>query len=76
MGSIAGLLAIPVGVMIAIVLVYVINQRSYGWSVGFLIPFETIIQGLSSGIIAALLAGVIPAYRMFRLRPAEALRND
>ena len=76
MGSIAGLLAIPVGLMIAIVLIYVINQRSYGWSVGFAIPFETIVQGLSSGIIAALLAGLIPAYRMFRLQPAEALRSD
>ncbi|MGH8550585.1 MAG: FtsX-like permease family protein [Methylococcales bacterium] len=76
MGSIAGLLAIPVGVMTALVLVYVINQRSFGWSISFHIPPETILQGLLSGIVAALLAGMIPAYRMSRLLPGDALRND
>ncbi len=76
MGTIAGLLAIPVGVMTALVLVYVINQRSFGWSIMFHIAPETIVQGLLSGIIAAILAGLIPAYRMARLLPSEALRNE
>ncbi|MGH8476224.1 MAG: FtsX-like permease family protein [Methylococcales bacterium] len=76
MGTIAGLLAIPVGIMTALVLVYVINQRSFGWSIMFHIAPETIIQGLLSGIIAAILAGLTPAYRMARLLPGEALRNE
>ncbi|MCI0655282.1 MAG: ABC transporter permease, partial [Methylococcaceae bacterium] len=76
MGTIAGLLAIPVGVMTALVLIYVINQRSFGWAITFHIAPETIVQGLLSGIIAAILAGLIPAYRMARLLPGEALRND
>jgi putative ABC transport system permease protein len=76
MGGIAGLLAIPVGLMTALVLVYVINQRSFGWSISFHIPPETILQGLLSGIIAAVLAGLIPAVRMSRLSPGDALRND
>lgn len=76
MGTIAGLLAIPVGVMTALVLVYIINQRSFGWSIAFHIAPETIVQGLSSGVIAAILAGLIPAYRMARLVPADALRNE
>lgn len=76
MGTIAGLLAIPVGVMTALLLVHVINQRSFGWSIGFHVPPETLIQGFLMGILAALLAGLIPAYRMSRTLPADALRND
>ncbi|MCI0668340.1 MAG: ABC transporter permease [Methylococcaceae bacterium] len=75
-GTIAGLLAIPVGVMTAAVLVYVINQRSFGWSIGLQLPPETILQGFASGIVAAILAGLIPACRMSRLSPGNALRND
>ncbi len=76
MGLVAGLLAIPVGLMIAMVLVYVINQRSFGWSIAFHIPPESILQGLSSGMLAAILAGLIPAYRMSRLLSGNALRNE
>ena len=37
---------------------------------------EIIAQGLATGILAAVLAGLVPAYRMTRLLPAEALRNN
>ncbi|MGR9106000.1 MAG: FtsX-like permease family protein [Gammaproteobacteria bacterium] len=76
MGAVAGLLALPVGILIATVLIYVINQRSFGWSISFHIPPETLVHGLLSGMIAAVLAGLLPAYRMSRLRPEEALRNE
>lgn len=76
MGMVAGLLAIPVGAMVAAVLVFVINQRSFGWSINFHLPPEIIVKGLMSGIIAAVLAGLVPSFRMSQLSPAEALRNE
>ncbi|HJZ49220.1 MAG TPA: FtsX-like permease family protein, partial [Roseiflexaceae bacterium] len=76
MGVTAGLLAIPVGVMLAAVLVFVINKRSFGWTLLFRLDGGLFAQALLVAIAAALLAGLYPAWRMGRTSPALALREE
>jgi putative ABC transport system permease protein len=76
MGLIAGLLALPVGTVTAALLVLVLNQRSFGWSMDLQISPEILLQGLALAIAAALLAGIYPALKMARTSPAEALRTE
>jgi putative ABC transport system permease protein len=76
MGTVAGLLAIPVGIVLALVLVYVINRRSFGWTLNMTIDPAILAQALLVALIAALLAGVYPAYKMSRTSPAAALREE
>lgn len=76
MGFAAGLLAIPTGLMMAIVLVFVINRRSFGWTLLFEVQPALLLQAIAVAIIAALLAGVYPAWRMGRTSPALALREE
>lgn len=76
MGLIAGLLAIPCGLLLSWVLVHVINLRSFGWTMPLIIPPGVIVQALLLAVIAALLAGIYPARRMMRTAPAIALRNE
>jgi putative ABC transport system permease protein len=76
MGGVAGLLAIPVGSVMAALLVYAINRRSFGWSMSLQIDLGIYAQGLALAILAALLAGVYPAWRMAKTSPAEALRYE
>jgi putative ABC transport system permease protein len=76
MGLTAGLLAIPVGVMLATVLVYVINKRSFGWTLLFRLDGGLFAQALLVAVVAALLAGLYPAWRMSRTSPALALREE
>jgi len=76
MGLTAGLLAIPVGVMLATVLVFVINKRSFGWTLLFRLDGGLFAQALLVSIAAALLAGLYPAWRMGRTSPALALREE
>ena len=76
MGLIAGLLALPVGTATAALLILVLNQRSFGWSMDLQISPEILLQGLALAIAAALLAGVYPALKMARTSPAEALRTE
>jgi putative ABC transport system permease protein len=76
MGLTAGLLAIPVGVMLATVLVYVINKRSFGWTLLFRLDGGLFAQALLMAVAAALLAGLYPAWRMSRTSPALALREE
>jgi len=76
MGVTAGLLAIPVGVLLAAVLVFVINKRSFGWTLLFRLDGRLFAQALLVAIVAALLAGLYPAWRMGRTSPALALREE
>lgn len=75
MGIIAGLLALPLGVVMSKILVSVINLRSFGWTMEFFIPPMVLFESLLLAIIAALLAGWYPARKLSQMSPAEALRH-
>ncbi len=76
MGLVAGLLAIPVGMGLALILVRVINRRSFGWTLQIEIAPEVLVQALLLAVGAALLAGLYPALRMAYTSPALALREE
>lgn len=76
MGFAAGLVAIPVGLLLAAVLIFVINRRAFGWTLPFQVDPWILAQALALAVIAALLAGLYPLWRMARTPPAHALRAD
>lgn len=76
MGLVAGLLAIPTGYTLALILVFIINRRSFGWTLQMSIQPETFIQSLLIALVAALLAGLYPALKMSRMAAAEVIRNE
>ncbi|MBK8535083.1 MAG: FtsX-like permease family protein [Candidatus Competibacteraceae bacterium] len=76
MGAAAGLLALPTGLLLAAVLIFVINRRAFGWSLPFQVDPMLLLETLTLAIIAALLAGLYPIWRMARARPADALRTE
>ncbi|HET9982290.1 MAG TPA: ABC transporter permease [Longimicrobiales bacterium] len=76
MGLAAGLLAIPVGTMLAAVMILVVNKRSFGWTLEMSLPPAMLLQGVAVAVGAALLAGLYPALRMARTPPAVALREE
>jgi putative ABC transport system permease protein len=76
MGSVAGLLAMPTGLALAIVLIFIINRRSFGWTMQVFADPWVFLQALALSVLAALLAGIYPAVRMGRLAAAEALRGE
>ncbi len=76
MGATAGLLSIPTGLLLATILIYVINLRSFGWTIFFEPVPETYLQALGISIGAALLAAVYPMLRLGRLQVADALREE
>ena len=76
MGLVAGLLALPIGLALALVLLFVINVRSFGWTMDFYFIPEEFILAFFVALVAALLAGVYPAWRMSRLVTSQALRSE
>ncbi|HJO02396.1 MAG TPA: FtsX-like permease family protein [Acidobacteriota bacterium] len=75
-GFIAGVLAVPLGLGLAWVMVYVINKRSFGWTLQMHVPVEILLQAITLAMVAAILAGLLPAARIARLPPIAALREE
>jgi putative ABC transport system permease protein len=76
MGLIAGVLAVPLGVILAAVLIFVVNRRSFGWTMPFHVAPQALAGALALAVAAALLAGLYPAWHMARQPPAEGLREE
>jgi putative ABC transport system permease protein len=76
LGWVAGLLALPTGYVLALILVYIINRRSFGWTLQMQVGWQPFAQAMLIAVSAALLAGLYPAQRMSRMITSEALRSE
>lgn len=76
LGGLAGVLAIPLGVMLAALLIRVVNRRSFGWSMPLELPWGQIAFALALALVASLVAGLLPARRAARMPLAATLREQ
>ena len=76
LGLAAGLIAVPLGTALAALLVYVINRRSFGWTMHLVPAPGPMAVGVALALGAALLAGVYPAVQSWRLHWHGALREE
>ena len=76
LGLAAGLAAAPLGAALASLLVHVINRRSFGWTMDFVVTPQALASGVALAVVAALLAGIYPAWRASRIELGAALRED
>jgi putative ABC transport system permease protein len=76
MGIITAFLALPLGNILAAILVFIINKRSFGWTMQFEILPSVMLEGALLAILTALIAGIYPGYKMARTSPALALREE
>ena len=76
MGVIAALLAIPAGIAQAFVMIYIINQRSFGWSLSVSIEPNYFISALFYAILASSLAVIYPIFFANSSKITEALRYE
>ncbi len=67
-GQITGL---AVGFAISLLLIYVINVQSFGWTIQFHLPLIFLAQMSVAVLAATVLAGIYPARRAHRFRPTE-----
>ena len=76
MGTVAGLLSMPTGYVLALILVFIINRRSFGWTLQMQLTPEPFVQAFVIAVSAAVLAGLYPALRIIRRNTSEAIRFD
>ena len=68
--------ALPLGVLIAKLLIAVINIRSFGWSMQLTYDTQALLTPALGALLAALAATIYPAERAVRIEPATALRYE
>lgn len=76
LGASAGLLALPTGAILAWILIFIINQRSFGWTLQMQVTTGPFVQAFLLAVSAALLAALYPVWRLRRMQTAESLRGE
>jgi putative ABC transport system permease protein len=75
-GLLAGVTGIALGIVLAILLIYVINRQSFGWLIQLRWPWAFFAESIALVVIAALLAAIVPSNLAARIKTAEALRAE
>ena len=75
-GLLSGVAAIPLGVVMAFVLIKVINRRAFGWQIDMVVAPDILATSLVFAVMTALVAGVYPAFRAAQSAPAIAMREE
>jgi putative ABC transport system permease protein len=75
MGMVAGLLAMPTGYVLSLILVYIINRRAFGWTLQMQVEPQPFLMALAVAVGAALLAAIYPARIMSQIQAADAMRR-
>lgn len=73
-GFLAGVFALPLGWAMSELLIHVINQRSFGWTMEREFSAWVALEAIGLSMLAAVLAGIYPLYRMKKLIIREGLK--
>jgi len=66
-GAVSQGIGLAVGFALSMVLIYVINVQSFGWTIQFHVPLAFLIQASIAVVIATSIAGIYPARRAAQL---------
>jgi putative ABC transport system permease protein len=75
-GLLGGALGVAVGMLLALLLIFVINRQAFGWLIELHVPWAFLAETILLVILAAVVAGVYPARVAARIRTVDAVRTE
>jgi len=75
-GLLSNIAGLCLGIFLSLILIFVINKQSFGWTIRLHWPVAVILGGISLIWLATLLAGCYPARIAVRLNPVEVIHED
>jgi putative ABC transport system permease protein len=75
-GLLATFAGVVLGLAMSLVLIFVINKQSFGWTIRFHLPVAILLSALSVVYVATVLAGLYPARVAVRLNPIEVVHEE
>jgi putative ABC transport system permease protein len=76
LGLAANLLGLALGFVLSLVLIYVINKQSFGWTIQFHPPVALLAGASALVWMTTVLAGIYPARTAARLNPIEVIHEE
>ena len=76
LGFLANLAGFVLGYFLSLILVFVINKQSFGWTIRFHWPVTVILAALSVVYVATILSGLYPAEVAVRLNPLGVIHEE
>ena len=76
LGLLSNFVGLALGFALSLVLIYVINRQSFGWTIRFHWPVAILLGAISLVYAATVLAGLYPAQVAVRLNPLEAVHEE
>jgi putative ABC transport system permease protein len=75
-GLLANLAGLALGIVLSLLLIFVINKQSFGWTIQFHWPIAVLLSALTLVYVATVLAGFYPARVAARLDPIEVVHEE
>ena len=75
-GLFSQVLGVASGGLLSLVLIYVINKQSFGWTIQFHLPVAAMLSALAFVFAATVVAGLYPAQVATRLNPIEVMHEE
>ncbi len=75
-GLLANFAGIALGFALSLVLIFVINKQSFGWTIRFHWPVAVLLGALTTVYAATVLASLYPARVAVRLNPVEVVHEE
>lgn len=76
LGLLANAAGVVLGLLLSLLLIYVINKQSFGWTIQFHWPVAVLLGALSVVYAATIAAGLYPARIAARLNPIEVVHEE
>ena len=76
LGLLANIAGSVVGFLLSLLLIYVINRQSFGWTIQFHWPVAVLVSALSIVYAATVLAAIYPSRVAAKLVPIEVIHED
>jgi putative ABC transport system permease protein len=76
LGLLANGIGLVLGAVLSLILIFVVNKQSFGWTIQFHWPVALLLAALSGIYTATTLAGLFPARVATRMNPIEAIREE
>ena len=76
MGGVSQTIGLAIGLLLSLLLIYVINVQSFGWTIQFHLPAGFLLQSSALILIATALSGIYPARRASRMQAAAQISEE
>ncbi len=76
LGMLAAILGLVLGFALAVVLIFVVNKQSFGWTIQFHPPGGLLAGALFVVWCVTVIAGIYPARVAARMNPVEVIHEE